>query len=134
MRLDAGVTVLWCVQTFVASRRMAAPVQPAAAAAAALSAATAIPPPTSVQQKLEQLQARSEGRYRQDKHHDYHPDDDRDDGQGTEPRPRPARSPPTTVIYPGGTRNIYVEANSNFLAAVKFRRRDRGALHRHHEV
>ncbi|KAL0831695.1 hypothetical protein ABMA28_001242 [Loxostege sticticalis] len=71
-------------QTFVAQRRIAAPVQPAAAAAAALSAATAIPPPTSVQQKLEQLQARTESRYR-DKppvHHDYHPDDDKDDGQG----------------------------------------------------
>lgn len=69
----------------MAQRRIAAPVQPAAAAAAALSAATAIPPPTSVQQKLEQLQARTESRYR-DKppvHHDYHPDDDKDDGQGT---------------------------------------------------
>lgn len=72
----------------MAQRRIAAPVQPAAAAAAALSAATAIPPPTSVQQKLEQLQARTESRYR-DKpphapahHHDYHPDDDNDDGQG----------------------------------------------------
>ncbi|XP_061704251.1 splicing factor 1 [Cydia pomonella] len=70
--------------TFVAQRRMAAPVQPAAAAAAALSAATAIPPPTSVQQKLEQLQARSEGRYRDKSQppQDYHPDDDQDDGQG----------------------------------------------------
>lgn len=64
---------------------MAAPVQPAAAAAAALSAATAIPPPTSVQQKLELLQARTESRYR-DKppHHDYHPDDDKDDGLGND--------------------------------------------------
>ncbi|XP_013137743.1 PREDICTED: splicing factor 1 isoform X2 [Papilio polytes] len=72
-------------QTFVAQRRMAAPVQPAAAAAAALSAASAIPPPTSVQQKLEQLQARSESRdsrYRSEKRDDYHPDDDKDDGQG----------------------------------------------------
>lgn len=69
-------------QTFVAQRRMAAPVQPAAAAAAALSAASAIPPPTSVQQKLEQLQARTESRYR-DKRDDYHPDDDKEDGQGT---------------------------------------------------
>lgn len=71
-------------QTFVAQRRMAAPVQPAAAAAAALSAATAIPPPTSVQQKLELLQARTESRYRDhhDHHDDHHPDDDADDGQG----------------------------------------------------
>lgn len=77
-------------QTFVASRRMAAPVQPAAAAAAALSAATAIPPPTSVQQKLEQLQARSDKRYgtrAKPPHHDYPPEDDEhehehDDGEG----------------------------------------------------
>lgn len=61
---------------------MAAPVQPAAAAAAALSAATAIPPPSSVQHKLELLQARSECRYRDKPHHDYHPDDDKDDGLG----------------------------------------------------
>lgn len=66
---------------------MAAPVQPAAAAAAALSAATAIPPPTSVQQKLELLQARTESRYRdKPSHHDYHPDDDKDDGLGESPR------------------------------------------------
>lgn len=65
---------------------MAAPVQPAAAAAAALSAATAIPPPTSVQQKLEQLQARADSRYRPERAerppHDYHADDDQDDGLG----------------------------------------------------
>lgn len=60
---------------------MAAPVQPAAAAAAALSAATAIPPPTSVQQKLEMMQARTELRYRDKVPYD-HPDDDKDDGQG----------------------------------------------------
>lgn len=80
-----GVMVWVLMQTFVASRRMAAPVQPAAAAAAALSAATAIPPPTSVQQKLEQLQARSDKRYgsRHPKHHEYPPeDDDHDDGEG----------------------------------------------------
>lgn len=61
---------------------MAAPVQPAAAAAAALSAATAIPPPTSVQQKLEMMQARTESRYRDRPPLDHHPDDDKDDGQG----------------------------------------------------
>ncbi|KAG6448189.1 hypothetical protein O3G_MSEX005356 [Manduca sexta] len=68
-------------QTYVAQRRIAAPVQPAAAAAAALSAATAIPPPTSVQQKLEQLQARHRDKA---PHHspEHHPDDDTDDGQG----------------------------------------------------
>ncbi|XP_069357440.1 splicing factor 1 isoform X1 [Maniola hyperantus] len=69
-------------QTFVAQRRMAAPVQPAAAAAAALSAATAIPTPTSVQQKLELMQARTELRYRDKVPYD-HPDDDKDDGQGS---------------------------------------------------
>ncbi|CAK1543727.1 unnamed protein product [Leptosia nina] len=68
----------------VAQRRIAAPVQPAAAAAAALSAATAIPPPTSVQQKLEQLQARTESRYRDKMLLDHHPDDDKDDGLGPE--------------------------------------------------
>ncbi|GBP47432.1 Splicing factor 1 [Eumeta japonica] len=68
-------------QTFVAQRRIPAPIQPAAAAAMALSAATAIPPPTSVQQKLEQLQARTEGRQRH-RLDDHHPDDDKDDGLG----------------------------------------------------
>lgn len=56
--------------------------QPAAAAAAALSAATAIPTPTSVQQKLEQMQARTESRYRDKVPIDHHPDDDHDDGLG----------------------------------------------------
>lgn len=71
-------------QSFVATRRMTAPLQPAAAAAAALSAATAIPLPTAVQQRLEQLQARRR-RDRPDRPEppdDHHPDDDRDDGHG----------------------------------------------------
>ena len=84
VRVVRAVRVTVCAQTFVAQRRMAAPVQPAAAAAAALSAATAIPPPTSVQQKLELLQARSDSRYRPERNPvDYHPDDDQDDGLGT---------------------------------------------------